>query len=92
MLLISCPHCGPRDEVEFRCGGEAHLTRPGPPDTVSDDIWAGYLFMRRNPRGLHYERWLHAAGCRTWFNVARDTVTHEIKVVYAMGQPRPECT
>ena len=25
MLLIPCPHCGERDETEFRCGGEAHI-------------------------------------------------------------------
>ncbi|MGZ8625813.1 MAG: sarcosine oxidase subunit delta, partial [Actinomycetota bacterium] len=24
MLLIPCPWCGPRDEVEFRYGGQAH--------------------------------------------------------------------
>jgi len=29
-------------------------------------------------------------GCGQWFNVARDTVTHEIRKVYAMGEPRPE--
>ncbi|MEQ1611156.1 MAG: sarcosine oxidase subunit delta, partial [Hyphomicrobiaceae bacterium] len=27
MLLIECPHCGPRAEIEFRCGGEAHVAR-----------------------------------------------------------------
>ena len=31
--------------------------------------------MRKNPRGLHREQWDHAAGCRRWFNVERDTVT-----------------
>ena len=30
MLIITCPFCGPRDEVEFACGGEAHITRPLP--------------------------------------------------------------
>ena len=25
MLLVPCPYCGPRPEVEFRCGGEAHV-------------------------------------------------------------------
>lgn len=90
MLLISCPHCGPRDEIEFRCGGETHVVRPGPAEAVSEDAWADYLFMRQNPRGPHAERWLHAAGCRTWFNLLRDTVTHEIKAVYPMGHARPE--
>ena len=29
--LITCPHCGPRAEIEFRCGGEAHIARPADP-------------------------------------------------------------
>ncbi|MGH6719268.1 MAG: sarcosine oxidase subunit delta, partial [Alphaproteobacteria bacterium] len=35
MLLIACPFCGPRDETEFRCGGESHIIRPGPAPEVS---------------------------------------------------------
>ena len=34
MLLIPCPWCGPRDETEFPCGGEAHIARPDRPDRV----------------------------------------------------------
>jgi sarcosine oxidase, subunit delta len=30
MLLVPCPYCGPRPEVEFRGGGEAHVKRPDP--------------------------------------------------------------
>ena len=89
MLLITCPHCGPRDELEFRCGGESHIARPGPAETVSDEDWGGYLFTRGNPKGVHLERWLHVYGCRRWFNVARHTATHEIEAVYAMGSPSP---
>lgn len=89
MLLIPCPHCGDRAEVEFRCAGESHIVRPGPHDQVSDEEWGDYLFFRENPRGLHFERWCHTLGCGQWFNVARDTVTHEIKAVYLMTDPRP---
>ncbi|MEV4934742.1 sarcosine oxidase subunit delta [Sphingobium sp. LMA1-1-1.1] len=85
MLLIHCPWCGPRDEIEFQCGGQSHITRPGPPEEVSDERWAQYLFERINPRGLHRERWLHAYGCRRWFNVARDTATHAILEIYPMN-------
>jgi len=46
--------------------------------------------MRKNPKGVHYERWMHAKGCRRYFYAARDTVTHEIYAVYEMGQPAPE--
>lgn len=87
MLLIECPYCGPRAEEEFRCGGEAHIQRPRQPQALSDAEWSDYLFMRTNPKGLHYERWQHAHGCRRWFNVARHTVTDEIFAVYPMGAP-----
>jgi heterotetrameric sarcosine oxidase delta subunit len=89
MLLIACPWCGPRDESEFACGGEAHIARPTDPEKLSDAEWADYLFMRRNPKGVHYERWMHRLGCRRWFNLARNTITHEITHVYKMGEPPP---
>ncbi len=90
MLKINCPFCGIRDEIEFRCGGQSQIQRPGPHDQVSDAQWAAYLFFRENPKGWHYERWLHATGCRQWFNVARHTVTHEIRAIYAMTDPKPD--
>ena len=51
MLNIKCPNCGYRDESEFSCGGEAHITRPGYEVSLSDSEWAEYLFMRHNPKG-----------------------------------------
>ena len=89
MLLIDCPCCGPRAEIEFRCGGQAHIVRPGPHDQVTDDTWADYLFYRTNPKGDHRERWVHSAGCGQWFNVIRSSVTHQISEVYKMGEPGP---
>jgi sarcosine oxidase subunit delta len=89
MLLIPCPWCGARDETEFHCGGEAHIARPKQPHALSDDQWADYLFMRGNPKGLHFERWRHVHGCGRWFNVVRDTVSDQILEVYPMGAPRP---
>lgn len=89
MLLINCPWCGPREELEFRCGGETHIVRPGPAETVSDAEWGDYLFGRKNPKGAHYERWVHAFGCRRWFNVIRHTATHKIVAIYAMHEPAP---
>ena len=83
MLLIHCPYCGPRDEQEFRCGGQSHISRPDLHS--SDEAWADYLFVRDNPKGLHRERWVHSAGCRQWFNVERDTVSHAILGIYPMG-------
>ena len=90
MLLIPCPYCGPRSEEEFSYGNEAHIARPKQPDKLSDAEWAEYVFMRSNTKGVFLERWMHAQGCRRWFNVARDTVSYDILAVYEMGAPRPK--
>jgi sarcosine oxidase subunit delta len=87
MMQIPCIHCGPRDENEFTCGGTAHMTRPGL--DASDETWGEYLFFRDNPKGLHFERWRHSFGCGQWFNIARNTVTHEIHAVYAITAAPP---
>lgn len=89
MQNIPCPFCGPRDEAEFRCGGQTHITRPEP-EKASDEEWATYLYVRDNPRGWARERWLHAHGCRQWFNLVRNTLTHQLGPVYAMTAAKPE--
>lgn len=77
MLLIRCPWCGPRDEVEFRHGGQAGVAAPADPEALDDAEWARYVFVRDNPKGPFAERWVHAAGCRRWFDTVRDTVTNQ---------------
>ena len=52
MLLIHCPYCGDRPELEFRYGGEAHVVRPADPAASSDAAWAAFLYLRDNPKGL----------------------------------------
>ena len=84
MLLIACPWCGPRAEIEFRWSGEAHLLRR--PDGTSDQDWGAYLYERANPRGAHRERWRHIHGCGQFFNVERDTVTDRVARVYRIGE------
>ena len=82
MLILECPYCGVlADETELAPGGEAHLTRHGPGS--EDDAFEGYLFHRKNPKGVHFERWRHAAGCGKWFHAARDTVTLEVFGTYS---------
>lgn len=88
MLLIECPWCGSRDEVEFHCGGESHIVRPG--EDATDAAWSQYLFFRTNTKGVNFERWHHAYGCRRWFNIARDTTSHAILASYPMGAAKPE--
>ncbi len=87
MMQIPCIVCGKRDESEFVCGGTSHLVRP--PLEESDGQWGEYLFFRENPKGVHLERWRHTHGCGRWFNITRNTVTHEILSVYAMTEPAP---
>jgi sarcosine oxidase subunit delta len=90
MLLIPCPWCGPRPENEFQYGGQAHLVRPVDPSAVDDATWAGYLYLRDNPKGRHVERWRHRHGCGRFFNCVRDTVTDRIAATHKPNEtPRP---
>ena len=45
---------------------------------MSDKDWDDFVYLRKSPRGKHIEFWHHIAGCRQWFRVQRDTVSHEI--------------
>jgi sarcosine oxidase subunit delta len=90
MLLIPCPWCGPRPEIEFRHGGQAHVTRPADPQAVTDAEWADFLYTRANSKGIHAERWRHVHGCGRFFNCARDTVTDRIVSTYKPGEARQE--
>ncbi|ETX14340.1 sarcosine oxidase subunit delta [Roseivivax halodurans JCM 10272] len=88
MLILTCPYCGVRaDETELAPGGEAHVARHGP--GASDEAFEAYLFLRANPRGLHYERWRHAHGCGKWFHAARDTVTMGVVGTYPAQVTEP---
>ena len=82
MLILTCPCCGQiGEETEFHAGGEAHLERFG--TGSSDDDFQEYLFMRENPKGVHFERWRHVYGCGKWFHAARCTTTLEVFGTYA---------
>ena len=78
MLLIHCPHCGPRAQTEFSYGGDAAIARPAAPEDADDVAWIDYLYLRDNPKGRHEELWQHIFGCRRWIKVRRDVVSHEI--------------
>jgi heterotetrameric sarcosine oxidase delta subunit len=83
MLQIKCPHCGPRDEAEFRYRGDATVTRPVADASI--DAFASYVFERANPAGWQTEWWQHTHGCRTVLKVVRHTLTHEIAAVGLPG-------
>ena len=86
MLLIDCPYCGQRPEIEFAYGGQAHLARPAQPAAQSDQQWAEYLYIRSNPKGRHAERWRHIRGCGRFFNAVRDTTTDQFLGTYRTGE------
>lgn len=90
MLLIHCPYCREnRPEVEFANAGEAHIARPADIVSTSAEEFEAFLFIRANPKGLHFERWRHIRGCARFFNAARDTVTDRFLMTYEAGRPRP---
>lgn len=82
MMLIPCPHCGPRAQVEFTyertCDSVVNL------DAAADEAMST-LFSRNNPRGWDDEIWRHSFGCRAWLVMTRHRVTHEIGAVRAVG-------
>ena len=85
MLIINCPYCGPREESEFACGGEAHIARPLAENTLTTGSTS--TCSCATIRKACFWKDGATAGCRRWFNVAR-TVTHEIIEVYPMGACR----
>lgn len=90
MLLIPCPYCGDRPEIEFSYGGQAHIARPPVPAALDDEQWGSFLYGRDNIRGPHRERWHHSHGCARFFNILRDTRTDLILASYRVGDPLPE--
>ncbi|MGY4298715.1 sarcosine oxidase subunit delta [Bradyrhizobium sp. i1.4.4] len=90
MLLICCPYCGPRPELEFSYGGQAHIARPLDPMSLDDEAWASFLYIRSNAKGMHAERWRHVNGCGRFFNALRNTVSDAIAVTYKIGEQPSE--
>jgi len=85
VLLLRCPHCGPRNSSEFHYAGEIGA-RPDP-RSVEPARWREYLYTRRNPCGPTTERWFHRAGCRRFVTVLRDTLTNEVHATAPVGEP-----
>ena len=90
MLLITCPYCGQRPELEFSYAGEAHIDRPMRPADLNDEDWTTYLYTRSNPKGAHAERWRHLHGCGRFFNAIRDTRSDVFLATYKVGEQAPE--
>ena len=82
MLLIPCPHCGPRAQTEFVY--ERTVDAIVQPDADPSEAMAA-LFTRANPRGVDDELWRHTFGCRAWLVMTRDRVSHRIDAIRAVG-------
>ncbi len=78
MLLITCPHCGPRNSDEFTFRGEI-VRRPEV--DVSPAEWREYLYNKANVADWQRETWFHGAGCRRFLIVERHTVSNGIRAV-----------
>jgi len=85
MLRLRCPHCGLRDEAEFRYRGDATQLRPA--GSAPREAFVHYVYARNNPKGWHVEWWMHVAGCRAVLRVVRHPVTHEIHSVTLPQEP-----
>lgn len=82
MMQITCPHCGPRAQVEFVY--ERTVDSVVDLGAVPDDAMTT-LFTRNNPRSVDEEIWRHTYGCRAWMVITRHRVTNEISAVSAVG-------
>ena len=74
-LRLDCPHCGERPLEEFLYG---EILRVPDAITEPDARDVDRAFMHDNTEGPVTERWFHAAGCRRWMTVRRDTRTDEV--------------
>ena len=73
MLLIPCPHCGPRDESEFHYGGRATAL---PELNATPSSWHEAVHLRQPVNAELQEYWFHSAGCEQWIKLQRDPATH----------------
>ncbi len=83
MKFMNCPLNGPRNISEFICFGE--VTEMPNPNTVTDDEWAGYIWMSNNTAGVIKEWWCHTP-TSYWFIAERNTVTDEIIKTYPANE------
>ena len=74
-FLHYVPDCGSRPCSEFSYDGEV---RPLADPDASDVDEIARLWLRRNVAGPQRERWFHAAGCRRFVTLTRDTRTNII--------------
>lgn len=77
-MRIPCPYCGDRDYSEFTYLGDASKSRPALCTADEAAAFVEFVYLRANPAGPIAELWYHAAGCRQWLEIVRDTRDHHI--------------
>ena len=78
-MIIKHPLLGERDSSEFTYLGDAALlNRPDWQSKNAHSDFHDYMYLRKNPAGIHRELWFHEHGDRSWLIVTRNTITHEI--------------
>ncbi len=86
MMLINCPHCGDRAQIEFSYVRSLDsIVRLD----MEPEAAMATLYARDNPRGVSDELWRHSHGCRQWLTIRRHTVTHAIDAVVPYGELLP---
>jgi heterotetrameric sarcosine oxidase delta subunit len=73
---LACPICGQRPIDEFVFGGERRTVPSAIEDPQARDFDEVWTFD--NPDGRTTERWFHAAGCRRWLTVVRNTAVGRV--------------
>lgn len=83
MKILTCPINGARPISEFTYGGEY---RPMPDaQTVTDAVWADYVFNRNGAPGIKFEWWCHTPST-TWFIAERDTARDVVLRSFLFGE------
>ncbi|MBW5466099.1 sarcosine oxidase subunit delta [Pseudomonas aeruginosa] len=65
---------------------QAHSTLRHAVNHCSDEYCYVYMSCSDDLVGIDHDLWVHAAGCRKYYNVTRHTVTYEILETYLIGE------
>ena len=75
-MRIRCPFAASATSRNSPIAAMPTVRRPPSLADGATDAWVDYVYNRDNPAGPHREYWYHAAGCRSWLVVTRDTRSH----------------
>ena len=91
MLLIRCPYCGERPEIEFRHGGRGAHRAPAR-SGVAVATPNGRTIFTTAPirRACTPSAGATSHGCGRFFNALRDTISDFFLTTYKLGEPRPD--